>query len=274
MGPVVDADWLSQHLGDPDLRVIDFRWYLAGDRTGRGDYDDGHIPGAVFVDLEEVTAATGAGRHPLPSREQFQRVMREAGVGTASRVVVYDQRKGYSAARLWWLLRYFGHPEVAVLDGGAGAWPGPWETEAVRPAEGDFLAAEPDGRAVVGYEKARELLGRRVFLDARAPERFSGEAEPIDAKAGHIPGALNAFYGENLDSDGRLLPAAELRDRYEELGVRSGEDVVMYCGSGVSACLDLLAMELAGLPGARLYAGSWSDWSGHDEAPVATGAES
>jgi len=127
---------------------------------------------------------------------------------------------------------------------------------------------------VVGYEKARELLGRRVFLDARAPERFSGEAEPIDAKAGHIPGALNAFYGENLDSDGRLLPAAELRDRYEELGVRSGEDVVMYCGSGVSACLDLLAMELAGLPGARLYAGSWSDWSGHDEAPVATGAES
>ncbi len=270
----MDADWLTEHIGDPDLRLIDFRWYLAGGQTGRGDYEAGHIPGAVFVDLEEVTGATGAGRHPLPSREQFERVMRAAGVSGASGVVVYDQSNGYSASRLWWLLRYFGHPDVAVLDGGAGAWPGPWETEAAGPAAGDFSAGELDERAVVEYEEARELAGRKVFLDARAPERFSGETEPIDAKAGHIPGALNAFYGENLDPDGRLLPAAELRRRYAELGVRPGEDAVVYCGSGVSACLDMLALELAGLPGARLYAGSWSDWSGHDDAPVATGAES
>ncbi len=273
MGPLVDVRWLSERLADADLRLIDFRWYLSGPRTGREDFERGHIPGAVFVDLEDVTGAPGPGRHPLPSREQFQSVMRAAGVSQSSRVVVYDQTRGYAAARLWWLLRAFGHRQVAVLDGGADAWPGPWATDPTLPEPGDFVAEGPAPAGFVDYQLARASQGRALFLDARAPERYRGDSEPIDAQAGHIPGARSAFYADILAGDGRLLPAARLREHFAALGVGDDREVVVYCGSGVSACLDLLALEVAGLPGARLYEGSWSDWSAQPGAPVATGAE-
>ena len=267
-GPLVDTDWLREHLADPDLRVVDFRWYLAG-RDGREEYLRGHIPGAVFADLDSVTGAEGGGRHPFPSAGQFEAAMRRAGVGASTKVVAYDDAGGSVAARLWFLLGYFGHRAQAVLDGGLQAWGGPLETEVHEVEAGDFRAAAPDTRRVLDFQAVRELRGVPL-IDARAPARYRGESEPIDPKAGHIPGALSAPFTENVEADGRFKSRAELRRRYEELGARDG--AVFYCGSGVNATHHVLAMEVAGLTNARLYAGSWSDWSRRD-LPVATGRE-
>ncbi len=267
MGPLVDATWLRDHFADEDVRVIDFRWYLQG-RRGRDEYLRGHIPGAVFVDLEAVTGE-GAGRHPLPNAEQFERAMRFAGVDPGTWVVVYDDSGGSVAARLWFLLRYFGHSAQAVLDGGLQAWGGPLETSVPNVAPGMFRSRRPDAATVLDFEAVRDLRGVPV-LDARAGERYRGETEPIDPKAGHIPGALSAPYTANLRSDGRFKSRADLRRQYEELGAAAG--AVVYCGSGVNACHHLLAMEVAGIGNGRLYAGAWSDWSRRD-APVATGSE-
>lgn len=267
-GPLVDAGWLAEHLGDGDLRVIDLRWYLDG-RSGRAAYLAGHIPGAAFVDLERaITAPQGPGRHPIPGPEQFTEAMRAAGVGTRTRVVAYGDDGPYSSARLWWLLRYYGHPAAAVLDGGIAAWTGPLEPGAVEPPRGDFTAQPPDVSMVVDRDEVRRAAGA-VLIDARAVERYRGETEPIDAKAGHIPGALNVPWKANLDGGLRFLAPARLRELYAAAG---GREVIAYCGSGVSAAIDVLAMELAGIEGARLYEGSWSDWSGQD-LPVATGEE-
>jgi len=267
-GPLVDAGWLREHLNDPEVRLIDFRWYLK-DRLGRHEYSRGHIPGAVFVDLEDVTGEEGAGRHPLPGAEQFEREMRKAGVNRTTKVVAYDDAGGSVAARLWFLLGYFGHGAQGVLDGGLQAWGGPLQTEVHSVAPGDFSAQPPNQGRVLAFEQVRDLRGVPV-IDARAGERYRGEIEPIDPKAGHIPGALSAPFIENLGPDGRFKSSTELRRRYEELGAEDG--AVFYCGSGVNATHHLLAMELAGLPNARLYAGAWSDWSRRD-APVAIGPE-
>jgi thiosulfate/3-mercaptopyruvate sulfurtransferase len=267
-GPLVSAGWLSDHLRDPDLRLIDFRWYLAG-CNGRDEYLRGHIPGAVFVDLEAVTARQGPGRHPLPGAEQFEAAMRKAGVGDSTKVVAYDDAGGSVAARLWFLLGWFGHGDQAVLDGGLKAWAGPLEDGPASVASGDFRAQAPDGTRVLDFDAVKHLEGVPL-LDARAGERYRGEKEPVDPKAGHIPGALSAPFTENLDRDGRFKPSAELRARFAALGADTERGAVAYCGSGVNACHHLLAMEVAGLRGARLYEGSWSDWSHHD-APVATG---
>jgi thiosulfate/3-mercaptopyruvate sulfurtransferase len=199
--------------------------------------------------------------------------MREAGVGRDSAVVVYDDSGGTVAARLWWMLRYFGHERAAVLDGGIQAWPGSLSTEVEVPAPGDFAAAPPREEMKVDYEDVRRLAGGTLLLDARPADRYRGENESIDPRPGHIPGALSAPATGNLGEGRRLRPAAELRQRFEALGVQDPAEVVVYCGSGVSACHDLLAMELAGLSGARLYPGSWSEWSTHPEAPAATGQE-
>jgi thiosulfate/3-mercaptopyruvate sulfurtransferase len=267
-GPLVDAGWLRAHIRDDDVRVIDFRWYLKG-RNGHDEYLRGHIPGAVFVDLEAVTGTEGGGRHPLPTREQFEAEMRSAGVSSSTRVVVYDDAGASVAARLWFLLGFFGHRAQAVLDGGIGAWGGPLDTAVPRVAPGDFHAAAPDESRIVHFESVRDLRGVPL-IDARAGERYRGETEPIDPKAGHVPGALNAPYTENVGADGRMKSSDELRRRYAELGAEKG--AVFYCGSGVNATQHLLAMAVAGLPNARLYAGSWSDWSNRD-LPVATGSE-
>lgn len=272
-GPLVDAAWLADHHRDPDVRVVDLRWYLDG-RSGRAAYDAGHVPGAVFVDLQAISGhEPGRGRHPLPEPAVFEAAMRAAGVGRDTAVVVYDDAGGTVAGRLWWMLRYFGHDRAAVLDGGIQAWPGELSTEPERPAAGDFTAGPPRDELKVEYEDVRLLPAGSLLLDARAGERYRGETEPVDPVAGHIPGARNAPAAGNLDADQRFRSPEELRRRFEALGAGGGRDVVVYCGSGVSACHDLLAMEVAGLTGARLYPGSWSEWAARADAPVATGEE-
>jgi thiosulfate/3-mercaptopyruvate sulfurtransferase len=268
-GPLVSPEWLRAHVGDARLRIIDFRWYL-GARRGADAYAAGHVPGAVFVDLESVTGE-GSGRHPLPTGAQFEAAMRAAGVSAESRVVVYDDARGSVAGRLWFLLRWYGHTAQAVLDGGIKAWGGGLETEVPAVARGDFEARPPDHSRILDYQAVARLEGVPL-LDARVGERYRGETEPVDPKAGHIPGARNAPWTGNLREDGRFKSKEELRERFRELGVEEGSGVVVYCGSGVNACHDLLAMELAGISDTRLYAGSWSDWSRRD-APVATGPD-
>lgn len=267
-GPLVDAGWLHRHISDPDLRVIDFRWYLL-QRNGRDEYLAGHIPGAVFVDLEDVTGKEGGGRHPLPSASQFEQEMRHNGVSDSTRVVVYDDTGGGTAARLWFLLGYFGHRAQAVLDGGIDAWGEPLETAVPRIDAGDFRAHNPDRSRALHFEDVCALQDVPL-IDARAGERYRGEKEPIDPKAGHIPGALSAPFTENLGADKKFKSPEDLRKRYQALGATDG--AVFYCGSGVNATHHVLAMAVAGLPNARIYAGSWSDWSNRD-APVATGSE-
>jgi len=269
-GPIVSPEWLHEHVGDPDLRVIDFRWYLTGAK-GRDAYERGHIPGAVFVDLEAVTGKEGGGRHPLPTGEQFEKEMQKAGIGPQTRVIAYDDTGGSIASRLWFLLRFFGHELQAVLDGGIGAWGGPLVTEEPAVARGAFRSSEPDRSGILDFEDVRKLTGVPV-IDARAGERYRGEKEPIDPKAGHIPGAISAPWAENLAPDGRFKSAEQLRERFADLGIDDEKGAVAYCGSGVNATHDLLAMELAGIKNGRLYAGSWSDWSSRD-APIATGKE-
>ena len=268
-GPLISADWLHAHIGDPDVRVIDFRWYLVG-RQGAEEYANGHIPGAAFVELDDVTGK-GPGRHPLPTLEQFQAAIRMAGVDDATAVVVYDDVGGSVAARLWFLLRWFGHERQAVLDGGLQAWGEPLETDAPHVRKGSFGARRPDRSRILDFDEVARQRGVPV-IDSRAGERYRGEKEPVDPKAGHIPGARNAPFMGNLQEDGRFKPREELRRRFEEVGVDPEEGAVVYCGSGVNACHNLLAMELAGIKNVRLYEGSWSDWSSRD-APVATGAE-
>jgi thiosulfate/3-mercaptopyruvate sulfurtransferase len=253
--------------------VIDVRWYLDG-RSGRAAYEAGHIPGAVFVDLVDISGQEpGRGRHPLPDRETFERAMRAAGIDGDTAVVAYDDAGGTVAGRLWWTLRYFGHERAGVLDGGLQAWPEQLSTGGERPAPGDFAASEPSTEMKLDYEDVRSLPASTLLLDARVRERFRGDSEPVDPRPGHIPGARSAPAVDNLTADKRMLPPEELRRRYEALGVTDPANVVVYCGSGVSACHDLLALEVAGLSGARLYPGSWSEWSSRPEAPAATGDE-
>jgi thiosulfate/3-mercaptopyruvate sulfurtransferase len=266
---LITADELREQLDD--VRVIDMRWYLDDATKGRREYEAGHIPGAVFVDLEEITGGEGAGRHPLPSREQFERAMRRAGVGRNNRVVVYDDAGGSVAGRLWWLLRTHGHDDVGVLDGGIQSWGSDLETGTNITEEGDFVANEQDLSGVLTYDDVAQLQDA-VLLDVRAPERYRGELEPVDPIAGHVPGAKNAFWQEFVMDGGKLASPDELRARFEKLGVKDGNAVV-YCGSGVVACQTALALERAGLGPVRIYAGGWSDWSTREGAEIATGEE-
>jgi len=275
-GPLVSPDWLREHVADKDLRIVDFRWYLTG-RQGRDAYLGGHIPGAVFVDLDAVTGK-GPGRHPLPTKQRFQDEMRRAGISDSTRVVVYDDAGGSIAARLWFLLGWFGHSGQAVLDAGLQGWGQPLETDVQAVRTGSFKARSPQRTRIQDFEQVKRLSqaahggarAGRVLIDARVGERYRGEREPIDPKKGHIPGAVSAPWIDNLDADARFKTPDELRRRYEALGVDGTNGAVVYCGSGVNACHDLLALELAGFSDVRLYEGSWSDWSSRD-APVATG---
>lgn len=280
---LISAAELATALAGPEPpSVLDVRWSLGGP-PGREEYLEGHIPGAVFVDLEsELAGAPGpageGGRHPLPDAHAFERSMRAAGVSDSRTVVVYDAGPSISAARAWWLLRYFGHPCAAVLDGGFAAWaaagnPVQKDRAGGDPAvesAGDF-AARPGAMPVLDADGAAALVAAGgVLLDARAPERFRGEQEPVDPVAGHIPGATNVPAAGNLDSAGRFLEPAALRARFERAGVSGGVTVGAYCGSGVSAANDVLALELAG-HAAALYVGSWSDWAADPARPVETG---
>jgi thiosulfate/3-mercaptopyruvate sulfurtransferase len=279
--PIVDAAWLAAHLDDPRVRVADVRWYLSGKR-GADEYARGHIPGAVFVDLDRDLAAppgSGPGRHPLPSAAAFAGVLARLGVERDTLIVAYDDAGGATAARLWWLLRWFGHGGGRVLDGGLGAWIAaghPLSTEVPTPAPAAVLELSPGHARAVDKLEVDRLRALKspgvVLLDARAPERFEGRVEPIDARAGHIPGARSAPFADNLVSPGGVLrSAAELSERYRALGALEAETVVCYCGSGVTACHDLLALAIAGRDDAVLYEGSWSDWARDPSLPAAIG---
>ena len=274
-GPLVTAGQLAAELAGPGApTVLDCRWTLAGgaDRDG---YGKGHLPGAVFVDLDRALAAPpgAGGRHPLPAPEAFQAAMRRAGVRDDRPVVAYDQGEPGGAARAWWLLGWFGHPDARVLDGGLGAWVAaglPVTTETADPDPGDFTA-RPGGRSLLDAAGAARLAAAGVLLDARAPARYQGLEEPVDPVAGHIPGARNAPMAD-LVGDHGLVPPASLRRLLDRHGARPGTPVGVYCGSGVVAAHVVLACEVAGIP-ASLYAGSWSDWVTDPSRPVATGRE-
>ena len=280
---LVSTEWLAAHLTDPDLRVADVRWYLpiAG-KHGRQEYARGHLPGAVFVDLDTDLAAppgAGPGRHPIPSAAAFEAAMSRAGIGDRTHVVAYDDAGGSTAARLWWLLRYFSHARVSVLDGGLGRWVAegrPVETLPLQPAPAAFTARRQSGWVV--DKVAVKQLSRdpaALVLDARAPERYEGRVEPVDPRAGHIPGARSAPFAGNLRDEPapRMRPPGELRQRYDQFGAQRAQKIVAYCGSGVNACHALLALHLAGYPDALLYEGSWSDWSTDPALEAATGPD-
>jgi thiosulfate/3-mercaptopyruvate sulfurtransferase len=257
--------------------LLDVRWNLAGP-PGHDEYLRGHLAGAQFVDLDSDLAGApgqGRGRHPLPEAAVFEAAMRRCGVSDHSAVVVYDASGGVSAARAWWLLRYFGHRQVRLLDGGVAAWMQaglPLTTVETSAAPGSF-EAKPGGMPVIDAEAAAHLARQGVLLDARAPERYRGDSEPIDPVAGHIPGARSAPTLANLGPDGRFLEAEELRARFAALGATAAaQPVAAYCGSGVTAAHEVLALELAGIS-AALYPGSWSEWISDPARPIALGPE-
>jgi thiosulfate/3-mercaptopyruvate sulfurtransferase len=280
--PLVDAGSLARELdGETPPVLLDVRWRLGGP-PGIGSYRAGHLPGAVYVDLDTDLAGPpgAAGRHPLPAAADFEAAMRRAGVRADYPVVTYDDGDSTIAARVWWTLRYFGHDRVRVLDGGLPAWAEadlPVVTQEPVVAAGDFVAL-PGQLPVLDAAQAAALARSGVLLDARAGERYRGETEPIDPVAGHIPGAVSAPAAGNVAADGRFLSAAQLQQRFAGLGVHPGPAdspprVGAYCGSGVTAAHEVLALDLAGIP-AALYVGSWSGWSADPARPVATGPES
>jgi thiosulfate/3-mercaptopyruvate sulfurtransferase len=268
--PLISAAELDDLLSSGPVTVLDVRYRMGGP-GGLSEFEDGHVPGAVYVDLDTALAAPPGegGRHPLPDVETFQQAMRRVGVRHDRPVVVYDDWSGLAAGRAWWLLRYHGLEDVRVLDGGWSGWVadgGAVQTGAELPGSGDFTA-RPGAMPMV---EADDVLGVPVLVDARAPERFRGETEPIDPVAGRIPGAVNVPTTTNLAVDGRFRPADQLRALYAAAGVTGDEEVAVYCGSGVTAVHDILALEVVGIR-AALYPGSWSGWITDPSRPVTKG---
>lgn len=283
---ITPAELAELFAADSGVVLLDVRWSLDGP-PGCQLYRQGHLRGAVYVDTdtelaaprgdESVGAPDTAGRHPLPEPDALQRTLRAAGVRAELPVVVYDAADGSVAARAWWLLRWAGHPEIAVLDGGFAAWRDeglPVSDAAPTPRPGDFTV-RPGSLPTVDAAGAARLARDGVLLDARAAARYAGTTEPVDPRAGHIPGARNAPFAEHVDDRGRWRSPAELAERFRALGVAAGVPVGAYCGSGITACAVLLAMEHAGVADtpAALYPGSWSGWSADRRRPAATGEQ-
>ena len=282
---LISAAMLRDLVGKPEIAIIDCRFDLMNPDGGRRAYLEGHIPGARYADLNKDLSApitATSGRHPLPTPSDFAGTLVRLGVGRATQVVAYDDSGGAFAARLWWMLRWVGHPAAAVLDGGIKAWVSEGGTllsgeEKPLPAakDGPHVSAQADTAAVIGTADLEQRLADPAFLliDARAGERFAGTVEPIDTVGGHIKGAVNHPFSANLGTDGRFLPAQVLRQAWERrLAGRSPTQVAAMCGSGVTACHNLLSLEVAGLRGAKLYAGSWSEWIRDPRRPIAQGA--
>ena len=278
--PLVSAAWLLAHLEHPNVRVVDTRFVLGQPNAGRGLFEDHHIPGAVFADLERdlreaVRADRVGGRHPLPALEILSARLGALGIGDDDLVIAYDDPssgQGFYAAHLWWLLRYLGHDAVRVLDGGIAAWiaaGGSLEAGTVAPTPA-VLTPKPRLEMLVSADDVAGRSSNAVLIDSRAPERYRGELEPLDPKAGHIPGAVNVNWAGGVQG-GQWLEGAAQRERFAQ--VADADEIIVYCGSGVSAAGNLLALELAGVKDAKLYAGSWSDWVSDPERPVATGHE-
>jgi len=274
---IVATDLLASHLDD--WAVVDCRFDLQNVQWGRDQYRLAHVPGAVYASLnDDLSGALDGsnGRHPLPAIDALAATLGRLGIDRRTQVVAYDQDAGSYASRLWWLLRYLGHDAVAVLDGGWAKWAG--EGRPTRSGDEDrqstIFKPSPRAELSVGLANVMAHIGdsNRVLIDARAAERFEGRSETIDRVAGHIPGAVNHFFKQNLRPDGTMLSPETLRANFERvLGGRTAADAVMYCGSGVTACQNLLAMEHGGLRGARLYVGSWSEWSSDPSRPIETG---
>lgn len=275
---LISTDILYVHLDEPDWAIVDCRYDLANEAWGLAQYRASHIPGAVYASLGRDLAGTkmgSNGRHPMPQAEALRETFSRFGIGPGVQVVAYDQDTGMYAARLWWLLRYMGHSDVAVLDGGFAKW----SREGRPTSSGDesrgareFQGAPHDAMRVTAGDVEQHLGDPQFHLiDARAPERYAGATEPLDRVAGHIPGAANHFFKENLAADSTFLPPAALRARLARaLGGVPPDHAISYCGSGVTACHNILALEHAGLHGARLYPGSWSEWSSDPNRPVET----
>lgn len=283
MTSIVDVEWLKQHHRDANVRVLDVRWSIAA--SGRSAYEAGHVPGAVFVDLEtELSAPNGPGRHPIPDRAQVERVFGSAGIDETTHVVAYDDAGGSVAARVWFLAKRHGHRHVSILEGGFKAWNragGEVTREVPSVAPTTLRLREAGAPGAVDKAFVVDLLprladGGALLLDARAGERYRGESEPIDARAGHIPGAKSAPWNENLvDREGVLTfkSPEELRAHYTRLGADRAREIVVYCGSSVTACLDLMGLERAGFDNVRVYEGSWSEWARDAALPAARGTE-
>lgn len=276
---VVSTDLLAQHLDDPDWIIFDCRFTLSNTGAGAAAYRQGHIPGARYVhlddDMSSVVTPT-SGRHPLPDVKLFSEKLSRWGVDSSKQVVVYDDSFGSMAVKMWWLLRWLGHDQVALLDGGLPKWlkekrPVTTALPQIIPEKFVVQLHKEMQASVAEVEQARQERCRLV-IDARPEQRFAGEREPLDRVAGHIPGAINWVFEENLDFDGTYLSADELREAYLNLlnGVKP-EHVIHTCGSGVTACHNMLAMEIAGLPSGKLFAGSWSEWITDPSRPIATG---
>lgn len=266
MQSLVTAAWLKEHLSE--VRVCDARWYLMDPAQGRQEYADGHIPGAAYFDVgTDLSAESGPGRHPLPTREEFAATLGSAGISNADVIVAYDNSGGAIAARLWWMMRWLGHEKVAILDGGVGAWlaaDGPLTSETTSRLETTFRI-RPPLEEPIGRESVANRDPNITLIDARAAERFQGITEPVDAAAGHIPGAINIPFVTNLDDTGHFLSSTALQAKYEDA------PAIAYCGSGITACHTIFAFHLAGFSTPLLYEGSWSDWAERG-GPVATGA--
>lgn len=276
---LVTTEDLAAHLADPNWVVLDCRFTLTDTEAGRQAYAKAHIPGARYVHLDEDLSAApgeGTGRHPLPDPRVLAEKLCAWGIGVNKQVVVYDDSYGAMAVRLWWMMRWLGHPGVALLDGGYPKW-----LREKRPVDADIPAPHPAACACLPEPsqivRADEILhasqtGEQLIIDARPDRRFSGEFEPLDPVAGHVPGAINYPFDENLDVDGTFLPPEALRENYQALlNGKPAWQVLHMCGSGVTACHNILAMEIAGLPGSRLYPGSWSEWITDPARPIATG---
>ena len=275
---LVDTEALARHLADPTFAVVDCRFDLGDESSGERDYLAGHIPGAVYAHLDRDLSGTKTGtngRHPLPEPETLAQTFSRFGIDRSTEVVAYGQQTDMFPTRLWWLLRWLGHDNVAVLDGGFDQWRAegrPTRSGAERRAARHFVGA-PRLEMVVTAEEVADLVQQSDWLvvDARAPERYRGDVEPLDKAAGHIPGTRNHFFKKNLDERGTLLAPADLREAFGVLAGVAPDHVVCYCGSGVSACHNLLALEHAGLRGAKLYPGSWSEWSSDPARPIEKG---
>jgi len=277
---LVTTDWLAEHLGDPHVRVVDTRWSLLEPAKGRNEYESAHVPGAAFLDVDVDLASPrgqGPGRHPLPTAERFAAAMSRAGVGAETHVIAYDFGDGSTAARVWWLLRHFGHERVSLLDGGWARWSAEGRatesgTPTIAPA---VFVPRPRTDDLVDADAVDRL--RRdpatLLIDSRMPERYEGLKEPIDPVAGHVPYAVNRPYPRNVRAadDPRFLPPETLREQFAVLGADRAQRVIAYCGSGINACQNLFALHVAGFPEGLLYEGSWSDWCSTGERPVGTG---
>lgn len=278
MNNIVTMAWVKEQIGAPDVVIADCRFVLGKPEAGREAYEASHIPGAVYLDLEKDLSAPvdeHGGRHPLPDIFDLTLALSRAGISNETKVVAYDDQGGAMASRLWWLLKYLGHEQVYVMDEGFSAWTNaghPVTDEVIEPAPVKFLAVV-EHTMLVEMDQVQELLGKEgvTLIDSREAPRYRGEVEPIDRVAGHIPGAINRFWKDGLTASGSWKHGAEQAERFADLD--KSRDIIVYCGSGVTATPNVIALQEAGFTNVKLYAGSWSDWISYSENPVATGEE-